>query len=291
MTDPKVSVIIPVFNEESNIGHVVSKIKKLHPDFEIIVVDDASEDRTAELAEKSGAKVISHPYNIGNGASVKTGMRFASGDIFVTMDGDGQHQPEDIGILLEGMETYDMVVGQRNFMGQASFGRWCGNYIYSKFASYVAKFKIKDLTSGFRAIRGEVAKNFLYLYPNTYSYPTTLTLSLLRSGRTLKYQPISMLKRAKGKSGIHIVKDGARFFMIILKICTLFSPLRIFLPVSALFFLIGLFNYLYTFICFGRFTNMSALMLVTSVIVFMMGLISEQICQMRFEKSISKNVK
>lgn len=285
MTDQKISIIIPAFNEESSIGNVVSEIKGLYPDFEIIVINDASEDRTAKMAEKAGAKVLSHPYNIGNGASVKTGMRIATGDIFVTMDGDGQHRPEDIEKLLKQIDTYDMVVGQRTFSGQSSFGRWFGNYIYNRLASYVAKLKIKDLTSGFRAVKADVAKRFLYLFPNTYSYPTTLTLCVLRSGRSLKYIPTETCKRKKGKSGINLFKDGVRFFMIIIKICTLFSPLRIFFPVSGILFLSGFMNYIITYISNNRFTNMSAVLFMTFVIVFMMGLVSEQICQMRFERS------
>lgn len=285
MTGKQVSIIIPAYNEAASIGDVIKTIKTKYPNFEIIVVNDASCDNTAEIAEKAGATVFSHPYNIGNGASIKTGMRVASGDIFVTMDGDGQHKAEDIEKLLVEMGTYDMVVGQRIFSGQASLARYLGNLFYNKFASYVTKFKVKDLTSGFRAVNAVMAKRFLYLFPNTYSYPTTLTLSVLRSGRSLKYVPISSHKRQKGKSGINIVKDGVRFFMIIIKICTLFSPLRIFLPVSASLFLLGIFHYLITYLRTGRFTNMSALLLVTSVVVFMMGLVSEQICQMRFERT------
>ena len=285
MMDKRISIIIPAFNEAASIGDVIKSIKTKYPNFEIIVVNDASSDNTAEVAEEAGAKVLSHPYNIGNGASIKTGMRVASGDFFVTMDGDGQHRPEDIGKLLVEMQTYDMVVGQRTFSGQASFGRYVGNLFYNKFASYVTKFKVGDLTSGFRAVNSSMAKKFLYLFPNTYSYPTTLTLSVLRSGRSVKYVPISSNKRQKGKSGINIFKDGAKFFMIIIKICTLFSPLRIFLPVSCSLFLLGIFHYALTYIKSGRFTNMSALLLVTSVVIFMMGLVSEQICQMRFERT------
>ena len=212
-------------------------------------------------------------------------MRVATGDFFVTMDGDGQHKPEDIEKLLAEMHTYDMVVGQRAFSGQASLGRYMGNFFYNRFASYVTKFKVKDLTSGFRAVNAGMAKKFLYLFPNTYSYPTTLTLSVLRSGRSVKYVQISSTKRQKGTSGINLFKDGVRFFMIIIKICTLFSPLRIFLPVSGSLFMMGIFHYIITYFTSGRFTNMSALLLVTSVVVFMMGLVSEQICQMRFERT------
>jgi glycosyltransferase involved in cell wall biosynthesis len=208
----------------------------------------------------------------------------ATGDILVFMDGDGQHNPEDIARLLEYFPEFDMVVGARTISDQASLGRALGNKIYNWFASYVAKFSIKDLTSGFRAVKSNVARNFLYLLPNTYSYPTTLTLGTLRSGMSVKYIPIKISKRKSGKSNIKMVHDGVRFFMIITKICTLYSPMRVFLPVSFVMFLLGLINYLYTFIMHSRFTNMSVFLFVTAIIIFMMSLISEQICQMRFER-------
>jgi len=212
----------------------------------------------------------------------------ASGDILVFMDGDGQHHPEEIQDLLHYFPDYDMVVGARQKSHQASRWRGWGNGFYNMLASYVTKFPIKDLTSGFRAVKADLARNFLYLLPNTYSYPSTLTLCVLRSGRSLKYIPIHTRKEKKGKSNIHLVKDGVRFLMIIIKISTLYSPLRIFLPVSAMMFVLGLVRYLWSLIEFGRFTNMSALLFITSVLIFMLGLISEQICQMRYEKSESE---
>jgi hypothetical protein len=187
--------------------------------------------------------------------------------------------------MLEFFPDYDMVVGARPPKYRASRARALGNRIYNRFASYVAKFKIQDLTSGFRAIKSEIARDLLYLLPNTYSYPTTLTLSVLRSGRSVKYISINTELRKAGRSKVRIFRDGVRFFMIITKICALYSPLRIFLPVSFFLFLTGLCYYLYTYFTWGRFTNMSALLFTTSIIIFMMGLISEQICQMRFERS------
>lgn len=279
----KVSVIVPVFNEAEIIVGLIHKIKDLYPDYEIIVINDGSTDNSAKLAEKAGAIVYSHPYNIGNGAAIKSGIRIASGDILVFIDGDGQHDPSDIAGLLKYMPDYDMVVGARNIKDHASFGRAVGNSFYNWLASYVAKFYIKDLTSGFRAIKSKIARNFLNLIPNTYSYPTTLTLSVLRSGWAVKYVPIEIEERKTGKSSIKFYKDGVRFFMIIAKICTLYSPLRIFLPVSFIIFLLGLSNSIYTLSVHNRFTNMSALLLMSSIIIFMMGLVSEQICQMRHE--------
>jgi glycosyltransferase involved in cell wall biosynthesis len=285
MSSPEVSILIPAYNEAQIIGDVVTKIKTLYPDFEIIVINDGSTDNTAAVARASGALVYSHPHNIGNGAAVKSGIRFASGKILVFMDGDGQHDPEDIEKMLHYFPDYEMVVGARPKGNQASCGRALANKIYNWLASYVAKFPIQDLTSGFRAVRSEIAHHFLYLLPNTYSYPTTITLGVLRSGRSVKYVPIHTRSREKGKSKIRLFRDGIRFFLIIAKICTLYSPFRIFLPISVLMFLLGLSYYLYTFIAWGRFTNMSALLFTTSILIFMMGLISEQICQMRFERS------
>jgi glycosyltransferase involved in cell wall biosynthesis len=284
MNETTVSVIIPAYNEGDTIADIVTQIRSLHPEFEVIVVNDGSTDDTISEAQKAGAVVYSHPYNIGNGAAIKSGIRFATGKLLVFMDGDGQHNPNDIGRLLEHFPEYDMVVGARSVSDQASFGRAIGNKIYNWFASYVAKFSIKDLTSGFRAVKSNVARNFLYLLPNTYSYPTTLTLGTLRSGMSVKYVPVKINKRTAGTSNIRMVRDGVRFFMIITRICTLYSPMRVFLPVSFVLFALGLLNYLYTFIMRNRFTNMSVFLFVTAIIVFMMSLISEQICQMRFER-------
>jgi len=285
MSNAKVTVIIPTYNEAESIGHVISRIRGLYPDFEIIVVNDGSTDETGRVAKDAGALVYSHPHNIGNGAAVKSGIRIASGDILVFMDGDGQHDPEEIGKMLEYFPEYDMVVGARPKGHQASWGRALGNWAYNRLASYVTKFPVGDLTSGFRAIKSDIVHGFVYLLPNTYSYPTTITLGILRGGRSLKYVPISVKKRKKGNSKIKVFQDGMRFFLIITKICALYSPLRVFVPISLLMFCLGLGYYLYTFFTWGRFTNMSALLFTTSVLIFMMGLVSEQISQMRFERT------
>jgi glycosyltransferase involved in cell wall biosynthesis len=284
MSHNSVSIIIPAFNEAQVIGDLVSDIRHQYPDFEIIVIDDGSADQTAEVAGEAGALVYRHPYNIGNGAAIKSGIRAASGDILVFMDGDGQHNPADIQQLLDNFPEYDMVVGSRSQNGQASFGRALGNSIYNRFASYVTKFSVKDLTSGFRAVKADIARSFVYLLPNTYSYPTTITLGVLRSGNSVKYIPIRVQKRQNGNSSIKFFQDGIRFFMIITRIATMYSPMRVFLPVSFVMFLLGLLRYAYTLLSEGRFTNISALLFVSAVIIFMMSLISEQICQMRYER-------
>jgi glycosyltransferase involved in cell wall biosynthesis len=278
----KISVVIPAHNESKSIGEVIQSIREHVPGCEILVVDDASTDDTSEKAKEAGARVFSHPYNMGNGAAVKTGIRNATGEKIVLIDGDGQHDPSDIPKLLEASSDYDMVVGARDPRTHANVFRRFANFVYNQLASYVTKINVKDLTSGFRVMDREIVMRHLSLLPNSFSYPTTITLSYLRSGRSICYIPITALKR-KGKSKIRVIYDGIRFLLIIIKISTLFSPLLIFLPVSFSFVFLGLMNYFYTYITQHRFTNMSALLFISAVILFMMGLISEQITQLRYD--------
>ncbi|OHB72534.1 MAG: glycosyl transferase [Planctomycetes bacterium RBG_16_43_13] len=285
MTGQKISVVLPAFREEKVIGSVIQAVRSVvGSGCEIIVVDDGSPDGTGKEAEKAGARVVRHPYNMGNGAAVKSGIRAATGDVIVLMDSDGQHKPEDIPRFLEQVGVYDMVIGARTRASETSVHRDVANAMYNKFATYLTKKEILDLTSGFRAIKADIAKRFVYLLPNTFSYPTTLTLSLIRSGHSVTFIPIVARKR-EGKSKIKLLKDGVRFFLIMLKIATLYSPFRVFLPVSASFFTFGIGYYIYTFITEHRFTNMSALLLSNGVIIFMMSLIAEQISQMRLDRT------
>ncbi|MEJ2155782.1 MAG: glycosyltransferase family 2 protein [Desulfobacteraceae bacterium] len=273
------SIVIPAYNEAGSIGRLVSELRNgIQPD-QIIVVDDGSEDGTATLAAEEGARVISHPVNIGNGASVKSGIRESFGSVLVFMDGDGQHDPTDIPKLLAELERFDMVVGARTRKQHASSARSLMNNIFNRLASYVTGHPVKDLTSGFRALRLHTAEELLPLLPNGYSWPTTSTLVMLRSGMSVKFVPVDARQRQSGRSRIRPVHDGIRFFMIIMKICTLYSPLRIFLPVSGSMVVAGLLNYAYTYLSSGRFTNMSALLFTGAIIIFMMGLLSEQISQ------------
>ncbi len=252
---PAVSVVIPAYNEKEGIATVVTNIQHVmdltNRPYEIIVVDDGSGDGTAERARGAGARVMSHPYNIGNGAAVKTGIRSARGDILVILDGDGQHDPADITRLLEKIGPYDMVVGARTSDSQASLHRSLANRVYNGLATYVCGRKIEDLTSGFRAVKAHIARGFVYLLPNTFSYPTTITLAVVRSGHSLAYVPIRSRKRS-GKSKIKLLRDGSRFFFIIIKIATLFSPMKIFLPVSGSLFLAGLGYGLYKIYVLGE---------------------------------------
>ena len=288
MANPcEISIVIPVFNEARNLGELLRKLLALQlAQTKIIVVDDGSADDSAEIALSAGANVIRHPYNIGNGAAVKSGIRAAQGRLIVLMDGDGQHKPDDIPKLLVEAANYHMVVGARAKGSKLRLHRYAANAVYNLIASYVTRFKVQDLTSGFRVLSRRDALRFIDLLPNTFSYPTTLTLAFLRSGLTVKYVPIQTLYRS-GQSKISLVTDGVRFFLIIAKIATLFSPFRVFLPVSIMFFLAGMSNYIYTYVTEHRFTNMSALMFTAAVIVFMLGLISEQIALLRMERQQS----
>ena len=282
--EPLISIIIPTFNEEEAIGETVMRIQELGlPEAEIIVVNDGSDDRTAEVAAQAGATVLSHPYNIGNGAAVKTGIRAARGRVLVFLDGDGQHNPEDIARLLEHVPRYHMVVGARTRASESAIHRDIANSLYNTFASVIADFNIQDLTSGFRVMRAEDARRFCDLLPNTFSYPTTSTLAFLRSGRSVKYVPI-VARRRIGKSKIRLLHDGVEFFLIILKIAMAFSPLRVFLPLSSFCFFLGALRYIQTYFYYGRFTNMSHLLINSAVIIFMLGLIAEQIASLRLEK-------
>jgi glycosyltransferase involved in cell wall biosynthesis len=279
------SIIIPAKNEAAVIGDVVSSVRDIFVDAEILVVDDGSTDETANLAKRAGATVVSHPVSLGNGAAIKAGARKASGDILVMMDGDGQHKAEDIPSLLAKLdEGYDMAIGARDSGSHAGVGRLAANGLYNVFASLISGHRIPDLTSGFRAVRAGLFKRFLYLLPNGFSYPTTITMAFLRSGYPVTFVSIKALGRT-GKSHIRPIRDGLRFLAIIFKIATLYAPLKVFLPISGLFFLSGTGYYAYTYLTIGRFTNMSMLTLSAAVIIFLIGLISEQITALTFTKS------
>ena len=271
----RISVVIPAFNEESVIGDMVRDVRDVLPKAELIVVDDGSSDETATKAEAAGAKVVRHPYNKGNGAAVRTGLLAVTGDIVVMMDGDGQHDAADIPKFLELFPEYDMVVGARSRESQAGWFRNLGNWLYNSLASYMTSFRVEDLTSGFRAFKRERILPLVHLFPNGFSYPTTSTLAMLKAGANLKYIPIRVAERV-GKSKVRLLYDGSRFFLIILKLVTLFSPMRIFLPISSFIGILGIGWSCYT-LYHHTFTNMAALLIIVSVLIFLMGLIAEQL--------------
>ncbi|MBS0289178.1 MAG: glycosyltransferase family 2 protein [Proteobacteria bacterium] len=279
-----VSIIIPAKNEEEGLKSILLKLKQAFPSFEIIVVDDGSTDNTASLARSLGATVYSHPYSIGNGGAIKTGARKATGDILIFMDADGQHQIEHILPLLEKFKQgYDMVVGARDASSQASVLRLMGNSFYNFLASKIVGQPIADLTSGCRVVNAEKFKEFLPLLPNGFSSPTTITMAFFRTGYSVAYVPIDVKKRI-GKSHLKPFTDGIRFLLIIYKMTVLYSPIKIFLPFAFLHFIAGLGNYAYTYTTQGRFTNMSAVLLSASVIIFLIGLVSEQITTLLYSQ-------
>lgn len=280
----KVSVVLPAKNEATAVGATIRQIITLYPGVEVIVVNDGSSDETGAVAEAAGARVITHLYSQGNGAAIKSGARAATGDVIVFMDADGQHDPQDIEALLgELAKGHDMVVGARQKGSQASLGRGVANGFYNKLASYMTGHLVEDLTSGFRAVRSAKFREFLYLLPNGFSYPTTSTMAFFRAGYSVSYVPIHAAKRI-GQSHIKPFKDGLRFLLIIFKIGTLYSPLKLFAPISLLAIALATGWYGYTFLSFGRFTNMSALLYSAGVMVFLMGLISEQITALMYRK-------
>lgn len=283
----KLSIVIPAKNESEGLRLVIPDLKTLYPEAEIIIVNDGSVDQTSLLCGEEGVKEIRHLYSKGNGASIKSGLRAATGDVVVCMDADGQHRPQDIKKLLDKMnQGYDMVVGSRASSGQASVHRSFANKFYNRFASWMVGHKVHDLTSGFRAVNAKKFKEFISLLPNKFSYPTTITMSFFRAGYSIAYEPVDVQKRLEGTtSHVSIVKDGVRFLLIIFKIGTLFSPLKIFAPASLIFFLTAVGYYIYTYLTDGRFTNMGALLFTTSVLIFLLGLLSEQITMLLYKDS------
>ncbi|MEW4983205.1 MAG: glycosyltransferase family 2 protein [Cycloclasticus sp.] len=282
---PSISIVMPCLNGAENLEALLPKLKQAQPTAEIMVVNDGSTDRSLEICEQHGIRVVSHPEPLGNGAAIKTGARNATGDIIVFMDSDGQHGPEDIQRLLDKLdEGYDMVVGAREASSHASKKRLFGNTVFNKLASFMTGQKIEDLTSGFRAVRTVHFKKFLYLLPNGFSYPTTSTMAFFRSALPVAYIPIKAGKR-EGKSKIKLLKDGIRFFVIILKIGALFSPMRLFLPTSGVFFLLGVINHVHSYATSGSFSNGSLLLYVASVFIFLMGILSEQISSLHYRNT------
>ena len=281
----QLSVVIPAYNEEAVIGNVLDQITALDVASEVLVVDDAASKRTAEVAQAhAGVRVISHPYNMGNGAAVKTGIRHATGDHILLMDGDGQHPPAVIPELLAHTDRYEMVVGARTSASDSHPARDVANQVFNVYASYITGQQVKDLTSGFRVVRTDIARSFLYLLPNGFSYPSTLTITLFRAGYAVKYVPFAAPARV-GKSKVRPFKDGLRFLMTVTRLGTLFVPLKIFVPISVLCLVSGGLYTLGKLIFESRFSGFGGLVFTVGLLIFLLGLISEQIALLRYINS------
>ncbi|GAB3753603.1 glycosyltransferase family 2 protein [Lysobacter olei] len=281
----RLSIVLPAKNEAEGLAGTLPALVSLFPEAEIIVVDDGSTDETAAVAHAAGVRVLSSPYAMGNGAAIKRGARAAGGDVIVFMDADGQHDPAFIPQLLRQIEAgYDMAVGARDGSGQANFHRGLANYAYNTLATWMTGHKIPDLTSGFRAVRAERFREFLHLLPNGFSYPTTSTMAFFRSAFPVAYVPVPVARRVGSGSHIRPIKDGVRFLLIIFRIATLYSPLKLFAPIGLAFGLTGAGYYGYTYATEQRFTNMSMLLLSAAVIIFLIGLVSEQITSLTYRR-------
>jgi glycosyltransferase involved in cell wall biosynthesis len=281
----RISVVLPAKNEAEGLRRTLPALRALLPEAEILLMDDGSTDDTAAIGRSHGASVHSAPYPMGNGAAIKRGARLASGEVIVFMDADGQHDPAHIPALLAKLDAgFDMVVGARHRGSQASVGRGLANGLYNRIASWMTGHRIDDLTSGFRVVRAPRFREFLHLLPNGFSYPTTITMAFFRSAYPVAYLPVPVAARVGQASHIRPLRDGVRFLLIIFRIATLYSPLKLFVPASLVFGLLGLGYYGYTFATTNRFTNMSALLLSAAVIVFLIGLVSEQITALTFRR-------
>ncbi len=285
---PTLSIILPAKNEAGSLSRLLPEIRRLHPGAEVLVINDGSTDETSEVCAEWGVREIGHPYSQGNGAAVKSGARHASGETLVFMDADGQHSPVDIARLLAELESggYDMVVGARNSRGQANPWRGIANRLYNQLASWMVGHRVRDLTSGFRAVRADRFREFLHLLPNGFSYPTTITMAFFRAGHPVSYLPIEVAQRT-GKSHLRPIQDGIRFLLIIFRIGTLYSPLKMFVPISFFFFILGLGYYAFTFFSTGRLSQMTVFLLTSSVIIFLIGLVSEQITNLTYRPVIT----
>lgn len=280
-----VTVVLPARNEVEGLQRTLPALRAALPGAEVIVVDDGSTDETAAVAAAHGARVLANPYAMGNGAAIKRGARAAGGEVIVFMDADGQHDPACIAQLLAKLgEGFDMAVGARGRDGQANVGRGLANRLYNRLATWMTGHEVLDLTSGFRAVRADRFREFLHLLPNGFSYPTTSTMAFFRSAYPVAYVPVPVARRVGTSSHIRPVKDGIRFLLIIFKIATLYSPVKLFAPAALAFFVAGVGWYGYTFLHEHRFTNMSMLLFSASVIVFLIGLVSEQITALTYKR-------
>lgn len=278
-----VSIVIPAYQERAAIGDVVSAVLKvvasLSCEYEVIVVDDGSTDGTGDAARKAGAHVLVHPYNKGYGASLKTGIRFASNRTVIFLDADGQHDPDDIPRLLAGRTGFDMVVGARKGMAGSPLWRQPGKLFLKWLVNNLTGHSIPDFNSGYRALDREMALRFLPIMPDGFSFSTTSTIAAFKGGYLVQYLPIQVAKRI-GTSTV-TAADGFRTIMLIIRLVTLFAPLRVFLPISAVTFLIGLIFTVYGYVHTGEASVKGLISLLAAVQFFLFGVMVDQVVAVR----------
>ena len=283
MAEPSsTSVVIPAFNEAAGIAAVVAGVRQVGPWREILVIDDGSTDATADLARAAGARVLGQPYNKGLGAAIKRGVRAAAGTHVLIMDGDGQHRPEDARRLVARLGDYDLVVGARPAETQASPGRRLGNALLNDLASRLTAHPVADLTSGFRAARTALLREFLHMLPNGFSSAATITLAAIKAGYSVAFEPTAA-RRRQGSSKIRFARDGFKFWLLLLRVVTIYSPLRIFVPTSLLLLAGGLGYALWTIVTEMDVTDTAVMLIMVSVLVFLIGLVSDQIATLRID--------
>ena len=287
-----ITILIPAYNVEASISNVLEGLHEWRERAEIIVIDDGSTDRTPEISERAGVRVIRHRINKGYGAALKTGIRAASGDIIVMMDADGEHNVAQVSRLLDAMSGNDMVVGARGKGSHAPLIRRPGKWILSKVANYLAQADIPDLNSGFRAFRKDIAKLFLHILPNGFSFTTTLTLALFKEGYNTAYVPITTTPRVGSPSTVNPIRDGINTLMLIVRIIALFDPIKVFLPTSIALFLLGavywigsgIFRYASHIEPAFHIPSGAVTAILASIIVFMFGILADQVSAIRREK-------
>jgi glycosyltransferase involved in cell wall biosynthesis len=288
----QLTILIPAFNEAETIGDVLAQLHVLYPDAEMLVIDDGSKDETSQIAQASGARVVRHPYNKGNGASVKTGLRNATRDVVIIFDADGQHDAQDIQKLVDCIGEYDLVVGARDESSQTDFGRRMYHHFLNGLASYLGGINVPDATSGFRAARRTDLLQFIHLLPNGFSTPVTTSLAFIKAGYSVKFLPTTMLKRQGGTSKIKPVRDGSRFIIIAFRMSTMFAPMKLFLPISVALFVVALLYSIWDILFVTQrlyITNSAVLFFTMAILIFLIGLVAEQIAALRFERVEKKD--
>jgi glycosyltransferase involved in cell wall biosynthesis len=286
---PRISVILPVFEEKETVGvlipAIIDRLGQEGESFEIVAVDDGSSDGTLEVLRGLREQhpdlvhVVRHVYNKGNGAALRTGIRVARGEIVVCMDADGQHSPDEISQLTSLIPPYDLVIGARLEGYAGSWHRGAANRFYNALASWLTRTLVKDLTSGFRAMRRGVVLHFLPLFPAGFSAPSTTTLAFLKAGYNVTFVPVHVGKRGAGKSKIRLWSDGGRFVTLILRIIMLYDPLRIFLPTGVYVAIAGVVAAVAGILNARRLvvSGSAVLLLLAALVIWLLGLIASQI--------------